>query len=222
MTARNIWESEGRARTPRPRENLIGQRFGSLLVVGVSARGVKRTFWECRCDCGGSIAAPACNLKKHHHTQSCGCQRKAMLRRRNAAMATHRMRYTPEYRAWRGLRERCENPRHNSYADYGGRGITVCARWRESFEAFLADMGRRPSSAHSIDRKDNDGNYELGNCRWATRSQQQRNRRGRPLHTLDGVTLNRCEWAERYGIDPRRLSRRLRTGWDFRRALETP
>jgi hypothetical protein len=84
---------------------------------------------------------------------------------------------TPEYNAWVSLNQRCKNPKNPRWKDYGGRGVTVCARWRDSFEAFLADMGPRPSSEHSIDRINNDGNYEPGNVRWATRAEQYANRR---------------------------------------------
>jgi hypothetical protein len=90
---------------------------------------------------------------------------------------THGMHNTPEYRTWTGMKERCYNPSADSYKNYGGRGITVCDRWRDDFPAFYADMGPRPSENHSLDRRDTDGNYEPENCRWATRSEQQKNKR---------------------------------------------
>lgn len=93
--------------------------------------------------------------------------------------ASHGMTKTPEYRAWASMRQRCANPKSARYDNYGGRGISVCDRW-QSFEAFFADMGPRPTSEHSIDRIDNDGNYEPGNCHWATRSEQQQNKRAYP------------------------------------------
>jgi hypothetical protein len=89
----------------------------------------------------------------------------------------HGKSYTPEYQAWRNMKLRCTNPDHPRYADWGGRGITVCDRWMNSFEAFYEDMGPRPGPGYSVDRKDNDGNYEADNCQWATKSEQQRNKR---------------------------------------------
>src|SRR5688572_19651257 len=112
----------------------------------------------------------------------------------------HGMYRTPEYKIWKGMIDRCYNPNCRNYANYGGRGIAMCDRWRKSFKAFIEDMGRRPSSLHSLDRKDNSGNYGPENCRWATRSEQQRNTRQNVLLTKDGVTLTMIEWAERLGL----------------------
>lgn len=112
----------------------------------------------------------------------------------------HGMYRTPTYRSWRAMLSRCENPNATGYGRYGGRGITVCDRWRADFTAFLADMGERPSIDHSIDRIDTDGNYEPSNCRWATRSEQQQNKRRYThgdqckrghVYAVDGVYLNR-------------------------------
>jgi hypothetical protein len=114
------------------------------------------------------------------NTKSCGCLRRELGRAHGIASKRHGEgasgRETPEYRAWAAMLCRCRNPRHKSYADYGGRGVTVCERWR-AYENFLADMGRRPDRFHSLDRINNAGNYEPGNCRWATWEEQNTNRR---------------------------------------------
>ena len=131
----------------------------------------------------------------------------------------HGMWKTPEFKVWLSMRARCLCKTHKQYAAYGGRGISVCERWMDAFENFYADMGPRPSCQYSIDRINNDGNYEPDNCRWATRKQQQRNTRTvRPL-THDGLTLCVSEWAERLGINNRTILTRLRRGWPIGLAL---
>lgn len=117
---------------------------------------------------------------------------------------------TPEYRAWHAMKDRCTNPRCAVWDRYGGRGITVCDRWLQSFSAFLADVGPRPESNMSIDRIDNNGNYEPGNVRWATQLQQQTNSSQARLLTLDGETLTISGWARRLGISRPALRQRLR------------
>ncbi len=125
----------------------------------------------------------------------------------------------PEHIVWRGMIRRCYNNRHEFFNYYGARGITVCERWRESYANFIADMGHRPSDSHSIDRINNDGNYEPTNCRWATTAQQQRNRRCTVLLELDGETRTIREWAELRGWAYQTISARLRLGWSAERAL---
>lgn len=135
---------------------------------------------------------------------------------------TRKRKVSPEYMTWTSIKTRCLNPRDQHYANYGGRGITICVRWRDSFDAFLADVGRRPSPQHSIDRyPDQNGNYEPGNVRWATTMEQAYNRRTNILLTFDGRTQCLAAWAREFGILPSTLGQRLKR-WDLERALTTP
>lgn len=127
-----------------------------------------------------------------------------------------------EYTAWNNMIARCENPANVSFPRYGGRGITVCAEWRESFSAFLAHVGRRPSKLHSLDRKDSDEGYEPGNVQWATARAQANNTRANRLFEHDGEEMTVPEWARKHGVPSSTVWKRLRLGWDFARALLTP
>lgn len=135
----------------------------------------------------------------------------------------HGLAKTREWRIWCGIRRRCDDPKSSRYAYYGGRGITVCARWNRSFLAFMQDMGPCPSPKHEVDRKNNNLGYCKGNCRWATRKQQTRNRTDNRYLTFNGVRKLLVEWAEEYCIHREVLWKRVNTlGWDFLTAATTP
>lgn len=128
-----------------------------------------------------------------------------------------------EYWTWKNMKARCLSPTNPQYSNYGGRGIRICERWLANFENFLADMGSRPSSKHSLDRyPDNNGNYEPGNVRWATQQQQTRNRRGNHLVTINEDTRCLTEWAEISGVNAMTIEYRLKTGIDPCRAVFLP
>jgi len=139
------------------------------------------------------------------------------------AKTTHGMTKTPEYISWRRMKDRCFNPNSKDYPNWGGRGITVCDRWLNSFENFLADMGSRPTAKHSLDRIDNDGNYCPENCKWSTKAEQGNNRRNnKPLITIDDVTLTISYWAKKMGYGESVIYARLDRGWSDYDAVMTP
>jgi hypothetical protein len=155
-------------------KDLTGKRFGRLVAIRPAARDInKRLRWLCECDCGNETICLSNALQTGDST-SCGCLREELRSIRNLTHGQGGK--TPAYHSWCGMIQRCTNPNSKAFPNYGGRGITVCERWRK-FENFYADMGAKPEGL-SLDRINNDGNYEATNCRWATRSQQAQNRRG--------------------------------------------
>ena len=134
----------------------------------------------------------------------------------------HGMTKTSEYHAWSNIKARCFNPNNPRYSDWGGRGIAVCDRWKNSFENFLADMGTKPSPKHSLDRIDNDGDYSDENCKWSTKAEQDNNRRSNRLITIGCVTLTIAQWTKEMGFGQNVIYNRLKIGWSEFDAVMTP
>ncbi len=163
-------------------KNRTGERFGRLLVIELAFRHSivngkrKNTHWICLCDCGKTVTVATTGLT--NKTRSCGCLHKEQLVARSTKHGHCRRNHvSSEYNSWSSLLERCNNPRCSEYRNYGGRGITVCQRWLNSYSNFFEDMGPKPGPEYSIDRIDVNGNYEPSNCRWATTKEQNENKR---------------------------------------------
>lgn len=183
-------------------------------MVRLDAAG--KAVWLFKCDCGNSHEARS-NAVRSGGTVSCGCVHLEKLR---AQHRTHGQSKTREYKIWKGMKKRCYNEAEKAFPSYGGRGICVCDRWLDSFPNFIDDMGRAPSNIHSIDRIDNNGNYEPGNCRWATPTVQACNTRKSARVQVAGALVSMPQAAHDAGMDPRLVrSRMQKHGWSADDAL---
>ena len=188
----------------------IGDTFSRLMVIEKLPRRSYTLWWLCRCTCGQEKAIRD-SLLKSGQTRSCGCLAKEV----NTIHGNWRSR---TYKSWQMMKDRCQNSQCPEFSYYGGRGISVCARW-QVFENFLTDMGNRPPRT-SIERIDNNGNYEPNNCRWATRHEQMNNTRANRLITFNNQTLNVSQWAKKLGINRNTLYVRLFRGQTAEQAFQ--
>lgn len=211
---------------PKRVKNLTGKRFTRLLVLGYAGQFHSRAFWHCLCDCKSYAKVEGIKLRSGH-SRSCGCYKNSLTAARSRTHGLTVNRQKPRiFRLHSDMLTRCYNPNATRYSDYGGRGIRVCERWH-AFISFYMDMSDPPSAEHSIDRIENGGHYSCGKCeecvenewpmnvRWATRTQQARNKRNNRLLTHNNETL--C--AERTGLPSRKICSRSRAGWSDSEAL---
>lgn len=201
------------------RIELAGLRFGALSVIGIGKSSkVQQPVWKCVCDCGKELLVIGQNLRSGA-SKSCGCM---LSEKRKENSTVHGYTKHQCYQVWYAMMRRCHDPKEPAYfKGYGERGIVVCDRWH-NFENFLADMGERPSSDLSIDRIDTNGNYEPSNCRWATREEQNRNRRDNVYIELDGVRMIIKDWATALKTSANVIRGRIKSGWSIRDSLTTP
>lgn len=198
---------------------MIGKVYGRLTVIEDSGSRTKgrQVLWKCLCSCGKEVVVRTCSLKSGN-TKSCGCLDAEVKAKR---LTKHGKAEHPLYHVWRNMMDRCYNNKHQSYKDYGGRGISVCARWH-NLELFIEDMQKGYTKGTQIDRINNNGNYEPANCRWTTSKENARNRRDNTYIEYEGETMAMAAWADRVGIPDYVLHNRLKCEWPIEKALLTP
>lgn len=206
----------------KERLNLTGKRFHRLTVIELIGKQNNRTLWKAICDCGITKSFIGSSLVSGN-TRSCGCLQEENRWLSKSHGHAHRGKITRTYKAWVGLNERCCNPKNKEFENYGARGITVCKMWHHKtpngFSNFLSEMGECPPLL-TIDRIDNNGNYEPSNCRWASQQEQASNRRNNRWIEFDGRKQILRDWAKETGLDPVTISTRIdRLGWSIERAL---
>ena len=194
-------------------DDISGKRFGFLVCLEKD-ESVGRVHYFCRCDCGRVKSIMQSHLCRGVVT-SCGCKM-------TKGTPVHGLTNSVEWKTWSGIKRRCYNSNEKSYNRYGGRGIKVCDRWKNSFENFYKDMGPRPSTAHQIDRIDNDGPYSPDNCRWTSRLKQANNKSNNRLISFESKTLTLAQWSRETGINAETISTRLKSGWPVKKALTFP
>lgn len=198
---------------PRRLPDLRDQKFGRLTVIGKGEPRKGRSTWLCACECGTHVVIEHTNLNRTH-TKSCGCWKREQQTR-------HGMHDSPEYHTWESMWYRCTNPNAKFWHIYGGKGVRVCDRWRD-FPSFYDDMGPRPTLQHSIERVRSSGNYEPGNCKWATPTEQSNNTSRNIYIEHQGETLTTAQWARKLNLNVNTLRNRIKRGWTLDRALVKP
>lgn len=201
--------------------DLTEKKFNRLTVIERAENNkYNRATWLCKCDCGNMIIVSGNALLKSN-TKSCGCLRSETVRKSKNKI--HGMTDTRIFHCWSAMKDRCTNERHKAYKNYGGRGIRVCDEWLHDFQTFYEwAMENGYSDELSIDRIDNDGNYEPSNCRWITYKEQQNNKRTNHYLEYDGEVKTIAQWAEIVGIKRKVLTQRINNGWTTEKALTTP
>lgn len=197
--------------------DITGKKFNNLQVVSFCEYKRGKSLWNCICECGKATIVEGYSLRSGT-IKSCGCLARAKTK---LLMTTHGDTASKEHIAWKSMINRTNNPKCERYENYGGRGITVCERWRV-YKNFLQDMGRAPSKEHSIDRIDVNGNYEPNNCRWVDRQTQSRNRTSNNIQEYNGERLPLITLSEKYNVPYDLLYLRIRRGWDIGKAINTP
>lgn len=200
--------------------DLTGVIFGRWTVIDESSfRGVDECVrWNCICECGKVGVIRGTELRKGLST-SCGCRKAEVARNQTKHGASRVGNRTSEYNTWLSMKSRCYDINHESYQDYGGRGVIVCEQWKDSFEVFLADMGLKPSSRHSIDRINVNGNYDPSNCRWATKKQQADNTRRNRWFEYNGEKMIMQDWADRFGVHYSNIHIMIKRGKTFEQVV---
>lgn len=204
-------------------KDITGKRYGRLTVISRDPN--KQCFWICLCDCGNFHSSLSTRLN-NGNCRSCGCLQRETMESFWEKCTTHGegsvKTRTKEYTAWAQIKSRCTNTKNKAYYRYGGCGITMCDEWLNSYETFLDDMGRAPSPKHTIDRKNNNLGYSKDNCRWATYSEQNRNKNITRLMSINGVTMPLIDWCEASGMPYSTVMYRVNNGWSDHEAIHTP
>ena len=196
--------------------NLENKVYGRWTVLSFYGRDKRNNIlWKCKCVCGVEKNVYGNSLRSGQST-SCGCYNREVTSRPKSHGHAKHSKSSTEYYAWGHMKDRCFNKKNKQYSNYGGRGITVCERWANSFELFLKDVGFRPSPKHSLDRyPNNDGNYEPGNCKWRLVAEQNRNKRDNRWLESNGEKMVLTDWALKWGVSYQSIQKRLKKGQTF-------
>jgi hypothetical protein len=200
-------------------KDIRGMKFGMLAVTGfagINARN-NQAMWDVLCDCGATAIKDGADLR-NGGVKSCGCSTDRLI---GAGNTKHGDSHGPLHRVWGGMLDRCERENNVAWKDYGGRGIKVCERWHD-YRMFKEDMGSGYAKGLQIDRINNDGNYEPGNCKWSTCKEQGNNRRSNRRLQFDGLNLTISEWSDKTGFSHGVLCKRLKLGWPIEKVLTHP